>query len=412
MSSRKILGPYQGLPTGVYILTLANVVNNLGSFIWPLMSLLLTDRLGFSKERAGLFVTGLIVASGLASLVGGRLADHLGRKRLFLITRTLGALFFVPCAFLGASPAVPWLFLINSILMSLSWPALNAMVADLTDRERRSSAYSLMYLGFNVGFAVGPMIAGLLYNSYLPWLYLGDALTTVLSSILVAYTVPETLPAGEHRAAASGAEAAEQGGLIAALLRRPQLLAVSLALLVLSFVYAQFNLSLPWQTSATFAAAGPKVYGLLMSLNGLTVILGTAPLTYLTKSLSAGLNLGVGAFLYALGFGMIGLIGSSVPLFFLSTLLWSVGEVVITVNSQAYIANSSPITHRGRFSAAVQTIAGTGRALGPAVMGRLAHRHGLGAVWSVCFFLAGPAALLFFAQAALVGRGKKGTPAA
>lgn len=409
MPLRKIIGPYRGLPAGVYVLSLANVLNNLGSFIWPLMSLLLTERLGFSKAAAGLFTTSTIVVSGAASLAGGRLADRLGRKRIFLVTRTLGALFFVPCAFLDASPMVPWLFLINSALMSLSSPALNAMVADLTDRDRRPAAFSLMYLSLNIGFAAGPMIAGLLYNSHLPWLFLGDALTTVLSSILVALTVPETLPSEEHRMTAAGAETAEEGGLIAALLKRPRLLAVSLGLLVLSFVYAQYTFGLPLQASATFAASGSKVYGLLMSLNGLTVILGTVPLTYLTKGLPAGFSLGLGALLYALGFGMIGLLEGSVPMFVLSTLTWSVGEVIITVNSQAYIANNSPVTHRGRFNAAIHTISDTGRALAPAVMGGLADRHGLGLVWAACFFLAAPVALLFFAQASLAGRNKGGS---
>lgn len=404
MSWRKILGPYQGLPAGVHILAVANAVNSLGSFIWPLMSLLLTDRLGFDKSKAGFFVAMLFLVSAPASLIGGKLADHLGRKKIFLISRTLGALVFVPCVYLGTSPVLPWLFLLNTFLMSLSWPSLNAMIADLTDREQRPSAYSLMYLGMNVGFAVGPMIAGLLYNFHLPLLYLGDAITTVLSSILAARAVPETLPASEHRAASSGTEAAERGGLIAALLRRPQLLAVSLALLVLSFVYAQYGFCLPLQAKTTFAAAGAKMYGLFMSLNGLIVILGTAPLTYLTRNLPAASSLGLGALLYAVGFGMIGLLGGSVPLYLLSTLIWSVGEVVITVNSQAYIANNSPVTHRGRFSAAIQTISGMGRFLGPFVMGRLADRRGLGVVWSACFALAGPAAVLFFVQSALATR--------
>ncbi|NLG84826.1 MAG: MFS transporter [Firmicutes bacterium] len=97
----------------------------------------------------------------------GPLADHLGRKKVFLVSRTVGALVLVPCAFLGPSAAVPWLFRANAVLASASWPCLDAMVIDLTRREERRAAFSLQYLGLNIGFAIGPTIAGFLYRGHL-----------------------------------------------------------------------------------------------------------------------------------------------------------------------------------------------------------------------------------------------------
>ena len=68
------------------------------------------------------------------------------------------------------------------------------MMADLTNTKNRKAAYSLLYLGINIGFSLGPLIAGFLYNHYLKILFLGDAATTILSLILVAVFVEETLP--------------------------------------------------------------------------------------------------------------------------------------------------------------------------------------------------------------------------
>lgn len=407
MPIRKMLVPYRGLPAGVYVLAIANVVNNLGSFVWPLMSLLLTDRHGLDYAEAGLFVTGMTVFSALGALIGGKLADHLGRKRVFLVSRTLGALAFVPCAFLEASPVIPWLFVASAFLSSASWPCVDAMVTDLTRREDRQPAFSLQYLGLNIGFALGPMIAGFLYRSHLAWLYLGDALTTLLSSILVAVVVPETMPDKQAKVnAATGAEVAEKSGVVAALLKRPKLLAFSLIMMVLSFVYVQYSFVLPLQAKASFPVDGPKIFGALMTINALVVVFGTAPLTFLLRNLPPAFNLGLGALLYAFGFGANALIGKSVAIFTAATFVWSVGEVILTVNSMAYIANNSPVTHRGRFNAVFHTIADAGRAAGPAIMGWVIKRKGIGVVWPVCFFLAGPAAMIFFGQAARGNAGR------
>ena len=38
------------------------------------------------------------------------------------------------------------------------------MITDLTVAEQRKGAFSLVYLSHNIGFALGPMIAGFLFN--------------------------------------------------------------------------------------------------------------------------------------------------------------------------------------------------------------------------------------------------------
>lgn len=56
--------------------------------------------------------------SGLAfipgSLLGGKLSDHLGRKRIMLIFQALAALCLIPCAFLGESIIIVWLLILSS----------------------------------------------------------------------------------------------------------------------------------------------------------------------------------------------------------------------------------------------------------------------------------------------------------
>nr|MQY76557.1 MFS transporter [Spirochaeta sp.] len=75
---------YTGLDRGVYVLFIARIVSSLGNFVFPFLTMFLTNKLHFTPARAGTYIvlTGLAFIPG--SLVGGKLADHLGRKRIML----------------------------------------------------------------------------------------------------------------------------------------------------------------------------------------------------------------------------------------------------------------------------------------------------------------------------------------
>ena len=102
---------YRGLPKPVYALFLATVVNGVGIFVFPFLALFLTERLGWPTLRAGNFMMLATTAYVPGTLIGGRLADRVGRKKVMLVSQALAGLAFVPCGFLGASNAVPWLVL-------------------------------------------------------------------------------------------------------------------------------------------------------------------------------------------------------------------------------------------------------------------------------------------------------------
>nr|WP_279388099.1 MFS transporter [Tepidibacillus fermentans] len=52
--------------------------------------------------------------------------------------------------------------------------------ADVTTPENRNAAYSLSYMGWNIGFAIGPVIGGMFYKNHFPLVFIGDALTALL----------------------------------------------------------------------------------------------------------------------------------------------------------------------------------------------------------------------------------------
>jgi len=392
---------YRGLPTSVYVVFFSRIVNSVGNLVFPFLSLYLTTKLGLGKAEAGLFLTLSSLVYVPASMIGGKIADHFGRKALLVGGMALSALFLAPCGFLSTSSWVPWLLIISRFFGALAEPAYGALIADLTTPANRKATFSLLYLGHNMGFAVGPMVAGFLFQRHLPWLFIGDAVTTLLSVALVAWYVPDSSPhqgadgaAEEHLLPES--ERAESGSVLAVLRRRPILLIGSFLFLAYNLVYSQHIFSLPIQTEALFGGRGAVYYGTLMSVNAITVVALTSMVTTLTLQVRPMASMGLAGLLYALGFGMIYFIHSQ-PLLILSTVVWTVGEVLNTVNLGVFIANNTPSSHRGRVNATLNVIGGMGWTLGPWLAGLWIQSHSVQSVWPIAFFLALATALLMFA---------------
>ncbi len=385
---------YLGLPRSVYVIFFARLVNSMGNFVHPFMTLLLTSKGGMGEEKVGLFLLLSSVVQVPGSLLGGKLADKMGRKKIMISFMGLAALCMIPCAFLLDNQElfhyIPWLLILSSYFGSVAGPANGAMMNDLTLPENRQAAFSLLYMGMNAGTALGSLIAGILFNRFMKILFIGDAITTLLSIILLALLVKETKPEKEDEeqiVVDRIEEKAETGGLLSALLKRPGLLVFASFNMLYSFVYAQTNFSLPLQAKAIFGEVlGASYFGTFAMINCLEVIFLTTIITLLTRKIRPVYNVAITGIFYAVGFGMLFFV-ESFWLFVLSTIIWTVGEIINATNIGVYIANHTPITHRGRFNSIINIITGTGQAISPYVMGGFIARNSVKNVWPILFII-------------------------
>lgn len=396
----KILSTYEGFPRSIYIIFFSRIVNAMGSFIYPFLTLFLTEKLKLGAGTAGKFMLLTAVTSVPGALLGGKLSDKFGRKHIVIIFQGLAALFLIPCGFLKESMLIPWLLLLAFFFTSAATPAYTAMTTDLTNANNRRNAFSLLYMGNNMGLAVGPLIAGFLYKSYISWIFWGNAISTFVSLILIGFFVEESIPHTEQFDNSNELlhhnEKAEKGNLFAVLLRRPALLAFAGITTIYTFVYAQHLFIIPMQVNQCFPDNGAKIFGTLMTTNALVVVFLTTPITNLTKKIRTTFNMVLSGALYAVGFGMLYFV-STYPLFILSTIIWSTGEVLSSTNSGVYIASHTPITHRGRFNSVIPLLTGAGFALGPFLMGMFIQKTSIKTAWALLFILAVFSTILMYA---------------
>lgn len=375
---------YIGLPREIYILAIQRFVNSLGGFVYAFLTMFLSKRLGLEEDVIGTFmlISSLVGLPG--SLISGHLVDRCNRKTILLVSRTLSAIIFIICGFLGNTITVAYLLIISSFISSFSGPASGAMTADLTTPKNRKQSFSLLYLGMNVGLAFGYTVAGYLFENYTNWLFWGDGITSIASLALVVIFIKDTRPSKDEIEAINASdrldEKEEKGSIISALLKRPFLLAFVVINSIIGFVYNQHGFILPLHMEQLFPENGAEYFGKVMAINTVIVVVLTPVIMLLTRKLKPVVNVAIASLTYIIGFGMMG-VQDGLWVFFVSVFIWTTGEIIATTNTGVYISNHSPVNHRGRFNSIIGIIQSVGRSAAPFFMGLYLKFHSNSQGW-------------------------------
>lgn len=375
----KLLRRYKGLPKEIYVLALGRMINSIGAFVNPLLTMILTTKLGMSENEAGTLITILLATQMPIMLLGGKLADKLGRRRLIIIFQFLGAACYIACGLVPLTKSSVYLIMAASYFYSMTYPALDAVTMDVTNSEQRKESYALLYMGMNLGFVFGPSIGGLLLENHLSLLFIGDAFTTIVATVLFMIFIRETLPqkGGEKEPVL---EKYSEGSALSILRKRKIIVVFALIMMVLQFTYSQWTFALPIQMKDLFG--GTESYGLIASFNGLLVILLTPFVTPIVRRTRALTGTVTGGLLYAAAFAML-IVMKELYLFYISMFIFTLGEVIMTIDAGVFIASLLPSSHRGRLDSIFSSIRDTGRVLSPMVIGWVISVSSLSIAWVV-----------------------------
>ena len=393
-----------GLPKEIYALFVVRLVVSAGAFVGPFLAMMLTMKLGYDDASAGFFMAFLAILSAGGLALGGKLGDTFGRADVLRALQGVTALAFLLCAVLGFNTTTPYIIAFALATLSGTWPVINALVADLAPEGRRKEAFSLLYWGNNIGFSIGPLVAGFLFNSAPRLLFLGNALALGIAAGVVSIFVrhekgsvspvsPASLPSR-----ASPASSDTRGASTWSVLRaNPVLILYSLASVLTAFVYNQHTFALPiFLKDALGPDTGPKAYGFVMTANGVTVVLLTGLVVFLSRRMPSLAAVALASVFYAVGFGAYSFVGG-LALAIGATVVWTIGEILGATNGNAFIAERAPPAHRSRINSAVSLSHVVGNALAPLVAGPVSRSFGSAAVWPMVAVLSLVSALAVLA---------------
>lgn len=382
---------YGELPRSIYILFISRVVNRIGGFVVAFLAIFMKKYLSWDVKQISEYIALSGVLVMVAPFIGGSIADKRGRKNIYVIATIIGAFCYIFAGYycLDKPKLIPVFLIIATFCHSMVSPISSAMVADICEDDiQRKRAYALIYLGINVGTAIGPMLGGFLLANHVALFFYGDAITTLISITLVILFVKETKLDKAKMKEVKGHEKLEEGHIFDVLIKRPILLLFVLFAMLNSFIYSQCSFALPLQITNFFGdAQGSKFYGFMMSLNAVIVVAFTMFLTELLKHKRAINNIVKAMFLTTLGFFLLAFSKDYVFMYVISTIIWTFGEIIMTTNNNIFIMSMTPVNFRGRFNAVIGFVMGTGIFLSPKIMSIIIDRYSFAVSWYVIGFI-------------------------
>ncbi len=368
------------VPKVLYFIFIGKIFMELGNYLWPLFTFIGETYFGFSATVIASFLTLFTVLALLGTILGGKLTDTIGRKKTFTIFMILSGVICISAGLLDGTVVIV-LLTVNAFVIAIGGSATTAMITDLTPINQRKDAFALYYIAMNFGFAFGPLLGGFLYDlGLLRWLFIGDGVTTLMFAAVVLLFVPETLPSREDSMTVEGTlEEAKQGSVIRVLFNNKPLLIFLFVNIMLFIVFRQFTFGIPMQSKALFENPG-TIFGIVMTVNAGIVVVLTTPIMKLTEKLATETKIMIGGFCYLIGFGSLAFI-SNVYLFIAAAVVWTIGEIFIAPTTKLYIANHSPITHRGRFNSVFDIVRKLGSIMGFYIAGYLIEVYGFDIMW-------------------------------
>lgn len=379
----KLLQQYRALRREIYILAFGRMVTNLGSMIWPVMTMILSQKLGLSAAEISYFFVGSSVISLPANLVGGRLADRLNKKWMIVFCDIVSVACFLACAAIPLGIGTIALFVLAGIFQSVEYPSYDALFADLSTTKDRERAYSLDYLGANLGLVLSPTIAGLLFKDYLWLSFLISGVSIAVSTVLIAVLIKDITPVEDTGEEAAYQEKKDGASVLAILRANPILLLYLFGGTLYSAAYGQYNFIMPLDMAAVHGDAGAVIFGTVSSLNCITVVVFTPLITRLFAKMRDTGKMLAGRLLVFMGYLVFLLLLGFVPGYYLAMLVFTWGEIFDVLSSGPYVSTRIPASHRGRINGLMSVVytAVTGGI--DLAVGQLYDRAGSGWTWAL-----------------------------
>ncbi len=361
----------------------------MGSFVLPFLSLYLTTVRHVPLLEVGAVLSAFGIGSLAAPVVGGILADRLGRKLIITVSLVSSGALLIPVYFAPNTDVLWAAVLVYGFALGLGRPAETAMVADLIDVAHRRHAYALLFWATNLGFAIAMVAAGFLVSHHASLMFLADGSSCVVGALVVlagthdstrrlrrvASNAPAPRDSLSLAPPSSGANDVRPPGLRTAL-RDPLLMGITLLALAYATLYQQASVTLP--LAMVRSGLSPAAYGIDIAVNGVLIVVLQPLLSRFVNRVGRMQLLSASTLVVGIGFASSALAHSTLG-YGASVVVWSIGEVGTAGILSSVVADIAPRSARARYAGVQNSSWGVARLVAP-ICG-IAVLHAWGSAW-------------------------------
>ena len=165
------------------------------------------EAFSLDKGALGLFFSAAILGLLPGGVIGGRLGDRIGRKKVLIIAVALFGLFSIMTALVSSYSGLLFVRFMTGVGLGAALPNLVALASEAVSDKARGRAISLMYCGMPIGGVVISLIASTsLIENWKTIFYVGGVLPLLVIPLMMLF-LPESRAFLETQKAANPQQA-------------------------------------------------------------------------------------------------------------------------------------------------------------------------------------------------------------
>lgn len=335
------------------------------AIVYPFIPLYLSNERGLPYTLVSWIFPLMGFAVILAPVPCGWMTDKLGRSFMMLFGQLGRGIIFFILAFMVFVNAPFWLFVIFLMLNTAVGVAFqigsDAYLADISSEEERPSYYGKIRIGFNLGWAVGPMLGAFFAKTPFWLFFFMTGLLCIAGTVYTKVSCCNDIASPVKKIQKEKSSAS----ILPEILGNRNFLLYMAGTLFLMCLASQLYSTLSI-FSTTIAGVSRKALGSIYSLNGAMVLLLQLPVVGLLKKWNTPvkLQLVAGTVLYAAGYSLLGFSAGAVAVA-CAVAIVTLGEIAAQPALYTSIAAETRPDNAGRMFSVYSLMRGIGYSVGP-----------------------------------------------
>lgn len=374
---------YRGIPREIWLLSLVSLINRCGGLVIAFITLYFTSKLGFSLEDAGFIMGFFGVGALIGAYAGGWLTDKLGYYPVQFWSLVANGIVLLLMMVVQSFWLMCFTVLVLSITADVFRPANSIAIAVYSNPETRTRSVSLYRMAVNLGWAIAPVLGGLLATLGWEWLFWVDGFTCISAALMLRYLLPEKKA---RKTEETPAPEQAQGN---APLKYSTIFSDRLFLLFLglTMVNALIFMQLIWIVPPFFKEVhgwSEAKIGVMSALNGAIVFLVEMPLIFALEGRRGGMYyIRIGLIFYALAHLSFLLPGVALVAAIIYMIFISFGEIFVMPFSFNFAFARANGQKAGRYMALYTMAYSVTNIVAPLFGTQIASRWGYHVLWMV-----------------------------